>query len=553
MINWISIKNLALVEKADIEFGSTFNVVTGETGAGKSVIIGSIGMILGSRADRSSIRSGEDRCEVSAGILIAKHVAKDVKEILENAGIDFKNDDELTIRRVITASSARNFINDVPVSLQIIKDLGDLLIDIHGANEHQSLFRQNMQLQILDRYASLESAREKCAGICEDIREVKKRREELLGGLPSPIEAEHLKMSVAEIEKAAPRPGEDTELSARHALAANSRHVIECAARISSILTESENSAADMIAEVYRAVHELERIDSAKGSEFMRSCDSIAAQIKELSSDISSYAESVELDEREFNSLEERLRQLQTLKRRYGPSIDDILSSLETARKKLEAFENVAELKESLENEEQTLVQKLKNEAAKLSDSRKKAAIKLSKEVSASLKNLGFLKADFSIAFEAKEPAADGMDKIDFIFAPNPGEAARPLREIASSGEMSRVMLALKTVIAENDSVPVLLFDEIDVNIGGETAVKVGEALKKLSSTHQVLCISHLPQVAAAADRHMLVSKQVSGKRTSSSITVLEGKERQNEIARMLGGTKAASEHAAELLKVAAK
>jgi len=550
MLNWIRIKNLALVEEEDIEFYPGFNVVTGETGAGKSVIIGTMGLLLGERADKGMIRTGADRCEISASVTIEERVQSAIYSILSDAGITYDpNEPELFLRRVITQSSTRNFINDTATTLQTLKSIGENLIDIHGANEHQSLVKQGKQLDLLDRYGSLDAGKVECARICEAIKEVRRKRDELNKELASPIEAEHLRLVVEEIENVDPQPDEDKELSAKHAVAANSKQVLEIASGSVNLLNESENSVVDMLAELHRNLQQLEKIDSESASVLVEQCDNLVEGVRELAFDIERYSNSTELDEASFFELEERLSALQTLKRRYGPYMENVFESLEDAKIKLKQFESSEEIRSLLDEEETQLTRDLNAAAAELSKKRKKAAAQFDTNVRAELVKLGFLQADFTIEFTKVDPTSNGCDKIDFFFSPNPGERPQPLRQIASSGEMSRIMLALKTVLAEADSVPILVFDEIDVNIGGETAIKVGEGLKKLAQSHQILCISHLPQVASQADRHYLVEKSVSDNRTTTYIKTLSSSEQADEIARMLGGGEAALNHAKDLLK----
>lgn len=549
MLDWLSIKNYAIVEETDIEFGENFNVITGETGAGKSVIVGTIGLLLGERADKSAIRTGASRCEISAGITLRKDVAANISEYLESAGIPENPGEQLQLKRIITQSNTRNFINDAPVTLQTLKSIGDCLIDIHGANEHQSLLKQAVQLELVDRYGRLDGDAGKCHELCEKIKDVQLERMDLEKNIPSKVEAEHLRMIAGEIEKVAPEPDEDKELSSRHSLAANSKQAIEIASKAVYLLNEGENSISDRLGDIYRDLQEIERIAPEKGAELLSSCDQIVQLARELAFDVENFAGNIELDEKEFLELEERLSAIQTLKRRYGPSLEQVFDVMEDTRKRLEQFKNSEEIRERFDLREKELGKKLEETANELTEKRKKASLKFAKEVKAELNKLGFLKCDFSVEFLQTEPGRNGADRIDFIFSANPGEKAQPLRNIASSGEMSRVMLALKTVLAGADSIPILLFDEIDVNIGGETASVVGEELKKLAGSHQVLCISHLAQVAASSDNHYRVEKSVSKGRTSTKITLLDKKARAQELGRMLGGTNGAMTHAKELLK----
>ncbi|MFA7230897.1 MAG: DNA repair protein RecN [Victivallaceae bacterium] len=549
MLNWLKIKNLALIEEADVEFGNGFNVITGETGAGKSILLSTISLLLGERADKGIIRTGAERCEISAGIGITAQVAAILEPALKNSEISFNSDcPEIQLRRVITKTQTRNFINDTPVTLQTLENIGNYLVDIHAANEHQSLLSRSRQLEILDRYAGLETQVAGCGALCEKIRNLRQERDLAFAEMPSAVEAEHLHLIINEIEKVNPEPGEDEKLNSRHQLAANAKTIMELAGQSVQMLNESEDSIADRLAQVHRNIQELCRIDAAKAETLVQSCDRINEMTRELAYDLEDFSSKVELDEQEFSELEARLSSLQTLKRRYGPGLENVLIALTHSRERLEVYRNAEKLRIEYAAKERELLGQLKSKAEELSSNRRTAAGKMAVKVKEKLKTLGFLQCAIEIGFSQVEPGERGMDRIDFLFSANPGETLQPLRSIASSGEISRVMLALKTVLADADAVPVLIFDEIDVNIGGETANQVGLELKSLAKSRQVLCISHLPQVAACGDFHFTVSKCVTDNRTVSTITPLFEGKRTTEIARMLGGGKAATAHAEDLL-----
>ena len=548
MIEWITIQNLALVEKADIEFGPGFNVITGETGTGKSVIMSAISLLLGERAGKNILRTGTDRCEISSGITLTGTVKKLVAAILSDADIAENDDSSLLLKRIITSSGARNFINDTPVTLQTLKQLGDLLIDIHGPHEHQSLLKTSIQLDILDSYGNLAALRARTESCWSELQTAKKELEDLERDLPSAIEAEHLKTILTSIETAALQEDEDKIINDKHKLAANARDILEISRNSVMILNESEESIADKLASLRHGLAAFEKLELKEAGDFLKRNDELIESCRELAFDIESFAGGIELDERGFAALEERLSVIQNLKRKYGPTLKDVIKTAEDARKKLDEVENFEDIRSTLRAKEKSAVAKLKTAADKLSEKRKDVSAKFAKQVVKSLKTLGFLKAGFHVEFAYAAPSARGSDAIEFMFTANPGEPPHPLRKVASSGEISRVMLSLKTVLADADSVPILVFDEIDVNIGGKTAVTVGQELKALSKTHQLFCISHLPQVAAAATRHYKVDKAVQNGRTMTSVVLLEQNQRKKEISRMLGGSKAADNHAEELL-----
>ncbi len=547
MLNWLKIKNLALIAAADVEFGPGLNVITGETGAGKSVLLGVISLLLGARADKGSIRSGEDRSEISAGISLNPAIAELLEPILLEAGIP--HDDEIQLRRVITRHQNRNFINDTPVTLETLQKIGAYLVDVHAANEHHSLFSRSYQLQLLDRFGKLEAERRACAEACAALRELRNRRERLFADMPSAVEAEHLRMMAEEINRVNPQPGEDEQLSARHRLAADSRKIMELSAVSVRIISESENSISDQLGTVCRYLQDMLRNTPEHGQEMLEQCNQISDLLRDLAINIEDFSSKVDMNEEEFAELEARLSSLQTLKRRYGPTLEQVFDTLQQADERLLAYRNAEKLRQELADEEKQLIAVLLEKSEMISAGRRQTAEKLTRQVIGKLEKLGFLHCGLEIEFSRIEPGESGFDRVDMLFSANPGEQLQPLRNIASSGELSRVMLALKTVLADADAVPVLLFDEIDVNIGGETANQVGIELKSLATQRQVLCISHLPQVAACAERHYAVAKEVVEERTFSNIILLDAKARLNELARMLGGGKAATAHAKDLLK----
>ena len=549
MLNWLKIKNMALIAAADIEFGGGLNVITGETGAGKSVLLGVITLLLGARADKGCIRSGESRCEISAGISINAPTMREIGPILGQCGIESPADEpEIQLRRVITRTQNRNFINDTPVTLETLQKIGSFLVDIHAANEHHSLFSRKYQLDLLDRYASLETERHDCGKICERLRALRERRKNLFADLPSTAEAEYLKTTIDEINRISPLPDEDTLLSARHALAADSQKIMELSSTVTQVLDAAENSIADQMGAVYRNIQEMLRNTPDSGKSMLELCTVINDSLRELSAAVENFSSTVELDEKEFAELESRLAALQTLKRRYGPTLNHVFETMEKADQRLEIYQEADALREELETEEKSLHAELLKKSEILSEKRRAAATDLTVAVISKLEKLGFLRSMLDLVFSKIEPGESGFDQIEMVFSANPGEAPQPLRAIASSGELSRVMLALKAVLADADAIPVLLFDEIDVNIGGETAVQVGNELKALAAHRQVLCISHLPRVAACADQHFSVAKETLNGRTFSQIVLLDHNARKNELARMLGGGRAAENLATELL-----
>ncbi len=552
MLNWLKIDHLALMEHADVEFREGFNVVTGETGAGKSILLGTIALLLGGRADRGMIRTGCDRCEAACSITVPAAMTAPVTAILDGAAIPFDPEArELCLRRVITRSGTRNFVNDSAVTAQILKSLGECLIDIHSANEHHTIVSRGRQLRLLDRFAALEREVAACREAFERKQGLEAELARSLALIPSAREAHELQLTYDDICRVEPVPGEDEEVASRHQLAANSKSILELAGQAAAMLDGGEGAVADQLSDVYRRVTELCRLDP-KGAEVLaQQASLVIEEVRTLAGDLEDYAGKLDLDEASFAELEERLSALFTLKRRYGPTLEDVLLARDNARERLELYARAATLREDFGRRIQDAEQELARAAEALGALRREAAQRLTRELQTKLLKLGFKRSKLFIEFTAITPGANGMDQIELMFSANPGEAPRPLRDVASSGELARLMLAVKAVLADADETPILVFDEIDVNLGGETAHQVGIELAQLARKHQVLCISHLAQVAVRGDAHFAVSKDVNLEHAASSIVPLDYDGRCREIARLLGGGEAALAHACQLVESA--
>ncbi len=549
MIQWLSIKNLALIEDAEIEFSEGFNVITGETGAGKSVLISAVSLLLGERAGKGLIRSGARRCELSASIFVPRACRPRIADMLNGADVPVSGDDSLLLRRVITPSSSRHYVNDSSVTQDTLRRLGELLVDMHGPHEHQSLLRPAEQMGILDRYGNTGKLVRDCGAAWEGLRAVLEEKEEMEDDLPNESEAGYLRSVLREIRGIDPKPGEDEELSRKHRLVAGSRDLLRDIKKCALLLNESETSIVDQLGGIRKTIDAYRELDEKLLVPLIKDCDRISESIVELARNLDDYGEGLDLDENEFQRLEERLGAVHALKRRYGPGLEKVLETADRAKNRLEQYDNFEEKRKKLEAEEKKSRENLEKCCSKLSAARAGTAGSFKKSVEKEIEKLGLENSVFDVDIGVSEPGPEGADKLEFMFSANPGDAPRPLRSVASSGEISRLMLALKTVLAGADEVPILVFDEIDVNIGGKTAGIVGGELKKLGQTRQVLCISHLAQVAAGAERHFSVDKKVSGGRAKTVIRALTGKERKTELGRMLGGGDAALSHAAELAK----
>jgi DNA repair protein RecN (Recombination protein N) len=551
MLTTLRIKNLALVSDLTLELQPGCNVITGETGAGKSIIIGALNLVLGERADRTLIRSGEESCSVEA-VFDTKKLRAPLKNFLEENGLEPGEDHQLVLKRTFTSTGTnRQFINGSATTLATLGSIGEWLVDMHGPHDHQSLLHAGKQLLILDAFGGLEKSR-------EEFGELVRRRSVLENEKSTLIVDEKtytqkldlLRFQVQEISAARLQVDEEKLVEEEFIRSSNAAKLLQLSQTAIDTLSENESSLLTQSGVIGRVLAELQRVDA--GAENLVALHAQAGEtLRELQTELSRYADKVDVDPARLTEVEERLNLIHSLKRKYGSTLAEVIAFGDEAKTKLQSLESrdveLARLNAALEK----LDSEILSAGKKLSAARKKVIPQLAKAVSKQLEDLGFKESKFDVAISAvMQPSASGQDEIEFQFAPNPGEPAKPLRAIASSGEMARVMLALKTVLAAEDEIPVLVFDEVDANVGGETANAVGEKMKQIASKRQVFCITHLPQVAASADAHYVVTKLVKNGRTISEITLLDKKSRVTELARMLGGqTDAARKHAEALLK----
>jgi DNA repair protein RecN (Recombination protein N) len=544
MLVALRIRNLALIEDLTWELGPGFNTLTGETGAGKSILIDALNLLLGERADKSLIRTGADACAVEAEMTLAEGARlREINAALAEIGAEPCDGGTLLLKRSVSAAGAnRQFLNGSPVSLQGLKTIGDLLVDVHGPHDHQSLLSQEKQAELLDAYGKLGPQRAACATAAAALREIEQERASLeLSEAEREQRVAMLQHQVGEITGAKLAPGDDERVDNDYRAASHAQNIVEQAAVISGLLSEADNAVLAQLAQVKRALNAWQRMDaSIAGAEALNRA--AIAQLQELLAAVQDRAERVDLDPAQLRQLEDRLNLIQSLKRKYGGTVENVIAFGEKAAAQLTALESHAETLAGLTQREKKARAGLDAAAADLTKARRKIAGPLGEKISQELRALGFTKSTFQVEITpAAKPGPTGADAVDFIFAPNPGESPRPLRAIASSGEMARVMLAVKTTLAEVDEIPILIFDEVDANVGGETAAQVGRKLRGLGRSHQVLCITHLPQVAAQGQCHYAVEKTVKQNRTVTELTTLDGPARQRELARMLGGQTTAS------------
>jgi DNA repair protein RecN (Recombination protein N) len=549
VLNLLRIKNLALVEKLEWQMAPGFIAVTGETGAGKSIIIGALQLLLGERADKSLIRTGADLCTVEA-VFSGDDLQKLNPRLIE-AGVE-PCEGDLIIRRTLSTSGAnRQFINGSPTTLSILKNLGDELVDLHGPHDHQSLLSPDKQLELLDSFARAS----------EQLNQYHKhyRRLQTLAAEHAALdtaetareqELDLLRHQVNEITAAGLIAGEEEEIETRYKLASSSKRLIELASAIANKLSEADDSVLSQLAETQRSLRELEKIDNSI-SRFSSAHATAVVELSEIARSLSQYAEKLDLDPAQLAGLEQRVSLLETLRRKYGGSIADVISFGERAAERMRKIEGRDAELERLTGEIEKVRGQMGRAGEALQKLRAKAAPKLSATIRKNLVDLGFRQSDFEAKLSAlNEERANGLDAVELLFSPNPGEPLKPLRAIASSGEISRLMLAIKSALAAHDAIPLLVFDEIDTNVGGEIAHSVGVKMRTLGRDHQVICITHLPQVAATASSHFVVTKDVVRGRTFSDLHEVSEKARREEIARMLGGkSESALELAASLLK----
>ena len=556
MLTLLRVKNLALVEEASVPFEPGLNVVTGETGAGKSILIGALYLLLGERADTSAVRAGESQCVVEATFRLEN--PKSINAILEESGLEPCEDGQLILRRTVKAAGGgQAFVNDAPVTLPLLKRLGAGLVDLHGPHDHQSLFQPASQLDILDAYARAEKDRAPYAAAFGKWQALLARREDLardVGDLAAQIDL--LAYRVKEIEEAGPVEGEEEKVRDEQQTAGHAQRILELGQQVVQAATEDENAALSALAPARKALEELARLMPAAKDwpeELRVHTDAIAA----LSGAIQRELSTIDADPARLEWLDQRLATYDKLKRKYGGTVAEILATLETSKARLKDLQSRDQQKAAVQKEIAAVETELQALGLVLRKRRAAAAEKLAPAITAELRALGFEHGAFGIQLlPAEAPTAAGLDRAEYGFAPNVGEPMRPLRAIASSGEISRVMLAIKVVLAEADRIPLLVFDEIDANVGGETAHAVGRKLAEAARRRQVIAITHLPPVAACGAHHHAVRKSVQDGRTHTSVVPLDPAARVEELARMLGGresTSVALRHAAELLEAARK
>ena len=540
MLLELHVKNLALIEKADVEFGEGLNILTGETGAGKSIIIGSVTMALGGKASKDVIRCGADHAYIE---LIFSVDSKEKKKALMQLGTEPTEEGMVIISRKIMPSRSVSRINDETVTMARLRQITGLLLDIHGQHEHQSL----------DAYVKAQTQPVK-RKIEEEYKNYCRLKERLLSFKTDEDarlrEMDFLRFEIQEIENGEVKEGEEEDLTLKYRRFAHARRIAE------ELENARELLQRDFAAQALRSVEQAAEYDKALEGIRDQLYDAEAI-LNDASREISSYMGSMEFDEEVFRMTESRLDQIHDLQRKYGNTTQLMLENLEKKKSRLEELENYDDYREKTEKELKESQDRLEERCAELSEIRKTASRHLVEKIKNGLMDLNFLDVQFDMEFDRLPHfTASGYDEAQFLISTNPGQPVRPLMEVASGGELSRIMLAIKTVLADSDDIPTLIFDEIDTGISGRTAQKVSEKLSYIAKSHQVICITHLPQIAAMADTHFEICKAASEGSTATSIRRLDREQTVEELARLLGGAKitdAVIQNAREMKELADK
>ena len=540
MLEYINIKNVALIEESEVAFGKGLNILTGETGAGKSLIIDALGFSLGGRASREIIRHGEEQAVVESVFSIDD---KKIEKILDDMDIEHGEDQTLVIRRILHMNGKSVCkVNGTTVTVGQLKELSSCLVDFHGQHEHQSLLNAGKHIELLDKFCGTELDAEK-AKLAEFLKKYKATMKEMkaIAGNESERErrTEILSYQISELEAADIKPGEEDTLTERKKILQNGERMREMAGKCINILYNGVNGlpASDMVTEAADTLAQLNEIDISVKLIY-EIVNSAAIQINEAERELKRYFDGLEAGEDEIEKIEERLNIIYAFKKKYICTSDALAEKLESLRSEYDMLIHSRERLELLENERKELFKNMVEVCKVMTDIRKRKAEAIERDIEINLHELEMEKARFKIRIDQKNQLGiDGWDDVEFMFTANEGEEIMPLAKIGSGGELSRVMLALKVVFGNADTIGTFVFDEIDTGISGRTAQKVAEKMHKVAKTKQILCITHLPQIAAMADTHYMIEKVCQKGRTKTNIKLLKKNEAIRDIARLMAGT----------------
>lgn len=563
MLKELHIENFAIIQKLELQFGSGLVIFTGETGAGKSIILDAIMALVGGKVDGTMVRKGADRAVVEALFPIPETYFEEITSILKREGL-YENEPFVTLGREIR-SEGRNVarVNGRNVNVGLLKELGNYLVDIHGQSEHLSLLDVRSHLGLLDRYAGCIQELADYQAAYHQLQEIRKELKSLRD-----LEAEAAKRSelltfqAQEIEAAQLQPGEEEELEQERSRLANAEILSSSTQQALELLDEGTpeaSPASDLLGQASRLVAALAKIDAGQQT-LLDQIEDLVAALGEVNRDLRGYLDGIEFNPKRLEQVETRMELIHQLKRKYGGTIEAVIEYGRNARAQLERVQTASERISELETLERSAATEVAGTGSRLTAARKEAAARMSSAVETELNDLSLAGAQFSVQFS--QPAAvhglevepgktiafseNGLDQVEFLIAPNPGEGLKPLVKIASGGETSRLMLALKNALAQADYIPTLIFDEIDQGIGGRVGFIVGEKLWRLARKHQVMCVTHLSQLAAFGDVHFRVSKKIAGERTITGVEMLSGTERILELAQMTGSTGESNQRAVE-------
>jgi DNA repair protein RecN (Recombination protein N) len=550
MLVELAVEQIAIIERLNLRFEPGLNVLTGETGAGKSILIDALSLALGERAEAEMLRAGAERAQVTAVFDVS--ASPRLLARMQELGVVPEEGLLYLTRELFAGGRSQARINGRPVPVATLKAVGDLLVDLHGQHQHQSLFHTSEQMRFLDEWCGEEVLRLK-AELGECVREVRTLQRELSTLQADARERAHLldlyTFQKQEIEQAHLTPGEEEELLAEERRLAHAEKLFASAETAYELLTAGEPAAVDLLAQAVRTLEEILPID-ADLQPLVENLQNALYAVQDAAADLRAYRDRVEFNPDRLNEVQDRLHLIRTLKRKYGDTVEAVLDYLREVTEKMERLQGGEERAEELMTALRQAEQKAQNLAQELSRLRREGARRFEQAVAQELSELAMPRARFEVKLTPKPLDSDGVDAVEFLIAPNAGEPPRPLSKIASGGELSRVMLAIKSVLAGVEDVPTLVFDEIDIGIGGRTAGVVGQKLQSLSQQRQILCITHLPQIASRARAHLLIEKREAEGRTVTAVTPVEGEARVREIARMLGDTgESALRHAREMLE----